>query len=363
MAFVTFDNVTRRYNSEVTALDRIDLEIQSGEWIAVMGPSGSGKTTALNLLGGLDAPDEGRVVVDGLDLSRLARPELVRYRRESVGLVFQQSHLIPYLTALENVMLAQYLHSLADSDEAAAALEAVGLGHRLKHLPSALSGGEKQRVCIARALINRPKLILADEPTGSLDAENEKAVVELFQDIHARGQTIIMVTHDLSIGRHADRQIQLDHGRIAGEFLTGAQEEEAIDEVLEFLWLKAEGSENAPEVCAHGAALATPHFLDRLRAHGILGPGPGYAFSTDGYVRAENLVRRHRLAETLFIQTFQMHETQVEVEACYFEHILSPAVTESICSFLGHPASCPHGMKIPRGACCTGASESSGSRG
>src|SRR2546425_8141707 len=259
MSFVELANVTRRYNREVTALDHVDLEIRAGEWVAVMGPSGSGKTTLMNLLGGLDIPEEGRVIVDGLDLTRLARPDLIRYRREGVGLVFQQFHLIPYLTALENVMLAQYLHSLADRGEATRALEAVGLGHRIHNLPSALSGGEKQRVCIARALINRPKLILADEPTGSLDAENERAVMDLFAQMHEGGQTIVMVTHDLVIGRRASRQIQLEHGRVAGEFLTHQQDEEAIDEVLEYLWLKGEGEPAAHEICAIGARLATPH--------------------------------------------------------------------------------------------------------
>ncbi len=217
MSFVQLQGVTRRYNDEVTALDRVNLEIPMGEWLAVMGPSGSGKTTLLNLLGGLDAPEEGRVLVDGTDLARLTRAELVRYRREGVGLVFQQFHLIPYLTALENIMLAQYLHSIADRDEAAAALETVGLGDRMHHLPSALSGGEKQRVCIARALINRPKLILADEPTGSLDEENERGVVELFQRMHTRGQTIVMVTHDLTIGKHADRQQRGHDGGVTVE--------------------------------------------------------------------------------------------------------------------------------------------------
>src|SRR6059036_3258858 len=127
MAFVEFDTVTRRYDRGVCALDRVSLEIKRGEWLAVMGPSGSGKTTLLNLLGGLDRADEGRVIVDGLDLTRTDRPDLIRYRRESVGLVFQQFHLIPYLSALENVMLAQYLHSMADEQEASRALERVGL--------------------------------------------------------------------------------------------------------------------------------------------------------------------------------------------------------------------------------------------
>ena len=354
MPIIELRDVTRRYTSEVTALDRVNLAIPAGEWLAVMGPSGSGKTTLLNLLGGLDAPDDGQVLVDGLDLSRLSRPELIRYRRESVGLVFQQYHLIPYLTAVENVMLAQYLHSMADEEEAARALEQVGLAHRLRHLPSALSGGEKQRVCIARALINRPRLILADEPTGSLDEENERGVIDLFHRIHEGGQTIVMVTHDLTIGRHADRQIQLEHGRVAGEFLTGAQDEEAIDEVLEYLWLVGEGDESAQEICARGSQLATAPFLDRMRGRRLLDPAGGTVFTGDGQKRARALIRRHRLAETLFSQTFQMHEALVEEEACYFEHILSPAVTESICAFLGHPAACPHGKPIPPGVCCAG---------
>jgi putative ABC transport system ATP-binding protein len=359
MPFVQVDNLTRRYNKEVTALDRVHLEIRSGEWLAVMGPSGSGKTTLLNILGGLDAPDEGRVLVDGVDLTRLARPELIRYRRECIGLVFQQFHLIPYLSAVENVMLAQYLHSLPDEAEAAQALEEVGLGHRLRHLPSALSGGEKQRVCIARALINRPKLILADEPTGSLDEENEGGVLELLQRVHDRGQTIVMVTHDLIVGRRADRQIQLEHGRVAGEFLTQAQDEEAIDEVLEYLWLKMEGDEAAHDICALGARLATKQLLERMRVRGILAQGPDATFTEPGRQRAESLVRRHRLAETLFSETFQMHESVVEEEACYFEHILSPVMTDSICAFLGHPPACPHGKAIPRGACCAGRQQAS----
>jgi len=352
---VTLDGVTRRYDRGVKALDGVSLEIRAGEWLAIMGPSGSGKTTLLNILGGLDRPDEGRVLVDGADIVRLSRTALTRYRRETVGLVFQAHHLIPYLTAVENVMLAQYLHSLADEKEAAAALEEVGLGARLRHLPSQLSGGEQQRVCIARALVNRPRLVLADEPTGALDEENERLVLEIFDRLRARGQTIVMVTHDLVVGRRADRQIQLEHGRVAGEFLTPSQDEEAIDEVLEYLWLKDEGDPLAHQTCAIGASLATPLVLDRMRARGILDPAPTPRFTPEGRDRAERLIRRQRLAETLFTQTFQMHEAEVEAEACYFEHILSPAVTDSICSFLGHPPACPHGKPIPRGACCAAA--------
>jgi putative ABC transport system ATP-binding protein len=357
MSFVLVDQVTRRYDRQVKALDRVSLQIRAGEWLAVMGPSGSGKTTLLNLLGGLDLPDEGSIVVDGENLSALSRLERIRYRREAVGLVFQQYHLIPYLTALENVMLAQYLHSLSDEGEATRALHSVGLGERLQHLPSQLSGGEKQRVCIARALINRPKLVLADEPTGSLDEANERAVLDLFQEMHRRGQTIIMVTHDPTVGRLADRQIQLEHGRVAGEYLTGDETQEDIDEVLEYLWMKLEGDDAAHLVCGRGFKLATPVLMERMRGMGILSAGGELALTPAGHERAESLIRRQRLAETLFTHTFQMQEHQVEEEACVFEHILSPAMTDSICTFLGHPSRCPHGKPIPRGACCREARE------
>src|SRR6202044_1098096 len=142
----------------------------------------------------------GRVVVDGVDLSKLSESEMVRYRAEKIGFVFQQFHLVPYLNAVENVMLAQYFHSVTDESQAAEALRRVGLGDRLTHLPAQLSGGEQQRVAIARALINQPKLILADEPTGNLDEANEALVIALMQDLHASGHTILMVTHAPSIG-------------------------------------------------------------------------------------------------------------------------------------------------------------------
>ena len=175
----------------------------------------------------------------------------------------------------------------------------------------------------------------------------------LFQKMHDRGQTIVMVTHDLTVGRRADRQIQLEHGRLAGEFLTQAQDEEAIDEVLEYLWLRFEGDAAAHEICRAGARLASPPFLERMRQRGLLAPGPDLAFSDRGTERARSLIRRQRLAETLFSQTFQMQEALVEEEACVFEHILSPAMTDSICAFLDHPPACPHGKAIPRGECCS----------
>ena len=205
--------LTKRFGT-VTALDHVDMEVGKGEWVSIMGPSGSGKTTMLNLLACLDTPTEGQYVLDGVDTSALSERERVVVRREKIGLVFQQFHLIPYLTALQNVMLAQYYHSLVDKDEATEVLERLGLGHRLGHLPSQLSGGEQQRVCIARALINQPAIILADEPTGNLDEANEKIILDFFEELHEEERTIIVVTHNPELAEFSDSVISLHHGRI-----------------------------------------------------------------------------------------------------------------------------------------------------
>lgn len=207
-------NVVKEYNGGTRALDGISLDIAPGEWLAIMGPSGSGKTTLLNILSCLDRTSSGQVSIDGADLSKLSARQLAQFRREKIGLVFQQFHLVPYLSALENVMLAQYFHSMPDVEEAKQALQQVGLAERTHHRPAQLSGGEQQRVCIARALINQPRLILADEPTGNLDAANEELVLDLFQQMHARGHTIVLVTHDLTVGELADRVMRLEHGHI-----------------------------------------------------------------------------------------------------------------------------------------------------
>ena len=212
---VEIKNLRKEFGS-VRALDGISLRIDEGEWIAIMGPSGSGKTTLINILGGLDSPTSGQAIVDGTNVARLDEAGLARFRAEKIGFVFQQFHLVPYLTALENVMLAQYFHSTTDEKEARQALERVGLGDRAEHLPSQLSGGEQQRVAVARALINHPKLILADEPTGNLDEANEQIVLNLLRELHQEGHTILMVTHAPSIGRLADRRVELAHGRLAG---------------------------------------------------------------------------------------------------------------------------------------------------
>ena len=211
---VQVENLEKRFDV-VRALGGVSFEVEAGEWIAIMGPSGSGKTTLINILGGLDQPTSGRVVVDGMEIGQLSERELTRYRSDKIGFVFQQFHLVPYLTALENVMLAQYFHSITDEKEAAEALRRVGLAERLEHLPAQLSGGEQQRVAIARALINHPKLILADEPTGNLDEENEATILKLLNELHSAGHTILVVTHSQAIGNLADRRIELEHGRLA----------------------------------------------------------------------------------------------------------------------------------------------------
>jgi putative ABC transport system ATP-binding protein len=352
MAFITAENLTKQYGA-VRALDHADLTIERGEWVSIMGPSGSGKTTLLNMLGCLDAPDEGHLIIDGQDITRLSSPELTEFRREHVGLIFQQFHLIPYLTAVENVMLAQYYHSLVDEAEAVDALKRVGLSDRLHHLPSELSGGEQQRVCIARALINEPSLLLADEPTGNLDEENERLVMDLFTELHRDGHTIILVTHDVQIGQQADRQIQLEHGRIVGFDITPEKVEENIDEIMEQLWMLKETGRLTLDAFVKANGRLGEAYIKSGRTEQLFTlRGKDIILTPEGEARARTLIRRHRLAETLFSKTLSMSDQQAEAEACVFEHILSPEVTSSICAFLGHPKLCPHGKIIPPGPCC-----------
>ncbi|MEI7174283.1 ABC transporter ATP-binding protein [Pectobacterium carotovorum] len=202
---------------QVTALENINIRIARGEFVAIMGASGSGKTTLMNILTCLDTVSEGQVLLDGVDAAGLDEEGRRQFRAGKIGLVFQQFHLIPFLTALENVMLAQHYHSVVDEAAAQRVLEQVGLAHRVDHLPSQLSGGEQQRVCIARALVNEPPVIFADEPTGNLDEENERRVLDLLKDLHQQGRTIVMVTHNPELGRFADRIIRLQHGKYFGE--------------------------------------------------------------------------------------------------------------------------------------------------
>lgn len=214
---ISTSGLTRNY-ADICALKPLDLVVPEGEWLSVMGHSGSGKSTFMNLVGGLDRPSAGTLTVGGEDLLALSEDGLARFRREFVGIIFQQHHLIPYLTALENVMMAQYFHSVPDEAEARTALERVGLGHRLKNRPGELSGGEQQRVCIARAIINSPKLLLGDEPTGNLDHKSTLMVMELLRELRTEERfTVIMVTHNQEVAAWGDRTIHLDDGVLVRE--------------------------------------------------------------------------------------------------------------------------------------------------
>ena len=211
-------DVHRSFGSPpVHACNGVSLSVDEGEFVAIVGPSGSGKSTLLNLIGTLDRPTSGSVCIGGTDVSSLRDTELSGVRSSLIGFVFQQFHLIGHLTALENVMVAQYYHSMPDEKEALEALDRVGLADRATHLPRQLSGGEQQRVCVARALINYPKLLLADEPTGNLDETNEEIVLDLFNQLHQDGTTLMVVTHDALVAEQGQREIRLDHGRVVKE--------------------------------------------------------------------------------------------------------------------------------------------------
>ena len=214
MDILVLNEISKIYG-DLKDLDRISLTVPEGEWLAIMGPSGSGKSTMMNIIGCMDKASMGKIELAGKDISRLTPKELTVVRRDMIGLIFQQFHLVNYLTAVENVMMSQYYHSMPDEEEAMEALASVGLKERAKHLPNQLSGGEQQRLCIARALINHPKLLLADEPTGNLDEKNEMLVMEIFRKLHKAGSTIIVVTHDPEVAEQADRMVVLEHGKLA----------------------------------------------------------------------------------------------------------------------------------------------------
>ena len=210
------DHISKIYG-DLHAVDDLNLTVPEGEWLAIVGSSGSGKTTLMNMIGCMDTPSKGSVKLEDRKLEDLNATQLADVRKNLIGLVFQKFYLVPHLTAVENVMVAQYYHSVVDEKQAMEALEKVGLKDRAHHLPGQLSGGEQQRVCVARALINDPKLILADEPTGNLDEKNEKIVLDLFRQLHDQGTTIIVVTHDALVASCAQREIMLNHGVLVGE--------------------------------------------------------------------------------------------------------------------------------------------------
>lgn len=223
MAFLEIAALAKSYHTDaglVEALKGVDLTVEEGTFLGVMGPSGSGKSTFLSCLGGLCHPSSGAVRVDGIDLYGLGGERLADFRAEYLGFVFQSFNLIPYLTALENVMLPLAVKRLRFSEKrqrALAVLERVGLGERAGHLPSQLSGGEQERVAIARALVNRPPLILADEPTGSLDSATSIEIMNLLATINSEGQTIVMVTHNPENCGYFHRTVTLRDGLVAND--------------------------------------------------------------------------------------------------------------------------------------------------
>jgi ABC-type methionine transport system ATPase subunit len=260
------------------------------------------------------------------------------------------------------------------------------LKDRAHHVPAHLSGGEQQRVCIARALINDPNIILADEPTGNLDAQNEQIVLRILKQLHDQGRTIIMVTHDPVVARLADRRVELRHGHIAVQEASLMSDEEQFDEVLEEIWVIQEHGEQAElgQMDVHGDVhvawavdkmvelgllttsphppLAHSHKTVINPCHDALGRisqfsgGDGRSiieFTPQGKQRATDVIRRHRLSERLFTESLGMkNQEEIEEQACKFEHILSPEATDRICTFLGHPRTCPHGAPVPPGPCC-----------
>jgi putative ABC transport system ATP-binding protein len=223
---IQMQRVTKRFpigDQEVTAIDGLDLEVTAGEFLAVVGPSGSGKSSLLHLMGGLDTPSSGDISLGGRSMSRMTDDEITLFRRRHIGFVFQFFNLIPTLTAEENIALPLLLDGkrLRDvSARAAHVLDLVGMSHRRSHLPGQLSGGEMQRVAVARALVIEPLVLLADEPTGNLDSRSGTQVLELVCAAHDAGQTVVMVTHDPEAADYADRRITLIDGRIVGNACT-----------------------------------------------------------------------------------------------------------------------------------------------
>lgn len=228
MAYIEVKNISKSYTmGEITikAIDNISFDINKGELVVILGPSGAGKTTVLNILGGMDTADKGKIIIDGVDISKYKKKELTNYRRYDIGFVFQFYNLVGNLTALENVSLAsQICKHPKDSMET---LKSVGLIDRINHFPAQLSGGEQQRVVIARAIVNKPKLLICDEPTGNLDPDTSMGIMKVLEEINEMGTTIIMATHDREIvNKLKKRVIMIEEGKLVKDYEKGQYSDE-----------------------------------------------------------------------------------------------------------------------------------------
>ena len=286
--------------------------------------------------------------IDGTDTSQLRESELAHFRSETVGFIFQQFHLVPHLNAVENVMLAQFFHSMTDEAGAMQALKSVGMDGSGNAFAGAAFGRGTAASRHREGVKNDPKIILADEPTGNLDAENQRVVFKILSDLHAAGRTIVMVTHDEKAGHLADRRVNLDHGRITETLVFSAEENQDFDEVLEHLWDRRETSEHMQST--DFTEMQWRRLIATMTRIGLVAVENGVEqFTPAGELRARNVIRRHRLAERLFIDVLSIRdEVEIESSACKFEHILSPDVTDRICTLLNHPAGMSmHGSPIP----------------
>jgi putative ABC transport system ATP-binding protein len=244
---IRLDNIKKHYTvgvEQIRALDGVELEIEQNEYVAIMGTSGSGKSTLMNVLGCLDRPTSGTYELDGREVSSMNAGQLSHVRNERIGFVFQSFELLPRLTALKNVELP-LIYSRdgwrGRQKRAREALEMVGLGDRMRHRPNQLSGGQKQRVAIARAMVNRPAILLADEPTGNLDSRTSEEILNLFEDLYRKGQTIVMVTHESDVARHAKRIVRMKDGKVLSDLssdqdaaTSAAQPEPVLDATLAY---------------------------------------------------------------------------------------------------------------------------------